>query len=169
MCTNAITNKKCTLHDMVNDNRLQLISGSNGEKIQQLVDSGALDEALVLDTFAQALSVIHKSRQVVKDIRRAIATIIVEQDALPAHQQGCSLRVVGTLLHDALDWSRDIVVPEALQSAKEKIAITVRCGGCGAKRPRNSCACHNAYYCSRACQVKGWSSHKKVCEARNSK
>jgi hypothetical protein len=37
------------------------------------------------------------------------------------------------------------------------------CSSCGAPNVKPRCACNEAY-CSRACQTKNWSSHRKICE-----
>ena len=48
------------------------------------------------------------------------------------------------------------------------VRVRVKCAGCGGKqrkRKYQACRCHDAYYCSSACQRQHWKYHKLECKA----
>lgn len=137
--------------------------------IKNYCESGDLDERAVIAAASRAELSIGKDLDLLRAIYKKLGRLILEEVVLPAYSQGCSPRVVGTLLQGALDWDPHLIISKDLKAAHAMVSPPKRCGQCGICRPRSSCPCHRVYYCSRACQVKAWDKHKPVCLARTSK
>lgn len=81
-------------------------------------ESGELDKEAMLAANCRAKSLGMENLKALTAIRIQVATLILKEAVLTAHSQGCSPRVVGTLLQEALDWNPDLVIPEELKNCK---------------------------------------------------